>query len=143
MAENPTPTPGEYKRDVGSGEQLPAGEATELNNALVEGDAVEESLQAQQIVQGEAAPLEEVEYAEDYDEPLYSPSSDMDNILFGPSEGFAKQRLRPANRPVPNSVVQSLPLLSTIVNDPSTPPVFKAAYRYYLRRLALEREARG
>ena len=139
MAENPTPTPGEYQRDVGSGDQLPSGGATEANEELQFGDQVEETLQDQALVQEQ----EPAEFADDYTAPDYQPKGELDEVLFGPTEGFARKRLRPNNRPVPNSVVQALPLMSTIVNDPDTPPVFKAVYRYYIRKLAAEREAQA
>ena len=134
--ENPTPTQ-EYKRDVGSGEQLPSGGATQANEDLALGNDVEETLDAQDLVQ----PMEPAEFDDEYTPPEYQPKGDLDSVLFGPSETFAKRSLRKSGKPVPNTVVQALPLMSTIVNDPDTPPVFKALYRYYIRKLAQEREA--
>jgi hypothetical protein len=114
MAENATPTPGEYKADVGSGAQLEYGDANELNQSLVAGDADE----------------------------MFTPGNEDEEILFGPTEGLGRTGPPLAKKPVPNSVLRALPLLSTIANDPKTPPVIKNAYKLILQRLAAEQKAK-
>jgi hypothetical protein len=141
MAENATPTPGEYKADVGSGAQLEYGDANELNQSLVAGDAVEDKLGPAPVAPkpdlGLPAEDFQVEYTDE--DEMFTPGNEDEEILFGPSEGLGgppKPR-----RPVPNSVLRALPLLSTIASDPSTPPAIKAAYKLILERLAAEHKA--
>lgn len=143
MAENPTPTPGEATRGVGTGEQLPYGAATEANADLAAGDAVEEQLARNQVVK--AVPyqgIKEIDTGEGYDEYGYRPNGEMEEVLFGPSEGLGRDTMREGNRPLPNSVVRALPMLSSIVNDPTTPPAIKAAYAAAIRMLEAEQEAK-
>ena len=143
MAENATPTPGEFTRDVGSGEQQGYGEATAENQALAAGDAVEDSLQAQAIVPepSEAAPLEDVQYADEPDAQGYQPQDEMEEILFGDPEGFEPSDPG-KHKPVPNSVIRALPTLAAIVADPGTPPAIKAAYNILLQRMEAELKAK-
>ena len=143
MAENPTPTPGEPQRSVGSGEQQAYGEATAQNESMALGDAVEEQLLSQQVVQEPemAVPLPEVEYADDMEDPTYEPQDDMEQVLFGDPEGFESTKEDAKNRPVPNSVIRALPGLAAVVRDPSTPAAIRAAYNIILQRLEAELKA--
>lgn len=129
-----TPTPGKYKRDVGSGEQLGSGDATELNASLVAGNEVEASLAG-----GAIAPPTDVQFA-DKPEPDYQPAGEIEDILFGPAEGVRTPGRDP-NRPVPNSIIRALPALTAVVSDPSTPPAIRAAYNLILQRIEAEYEA--
>jgi hypothetical protein len=135
---NPTPTPGEYKRDVGSGDQLASGNATSTNQDLVAGDAVEEQIASAAVV-ADTMPGP-VQYATEDPAP-YQPRSDMEGVLFGPAEGL-KPEPTSDKRPVPDSVIRALPGMSMIVNDPATPAAIKAAYRYLVLRLEAEMKAR-
>jgi hypothetical protein len=143
MAENATPTPGEYKADVGSGAQLEYGDANELNQSLVAGDAVENQLGPAPTATADLGlPAEDfqVEYT-DADE-MFTPGNEDEEILFGPTEGLGRTGPPLAKKPVPNSVLLALPLLITIANDPKTPPVIKNAYKLILQRLAAEQKAK-
>lgn len=146
--QNPTPTPGEYQRDVGSGEQLGYGEATDANVALAAGDALEEEIAANSDL-GLAAPGEvpapeedptPVEYS-DEDPADYQPASELEQILFGPAEGVGLERTAQVSRPIPNSVIRALPMLSAIVADPATPAAIRAAYRLLIQRMTAEQES--
>jgi hypothetical protein len=146
MAKNPTPTPGAYRRDVGSGDQLDYGDATDTNAELAAGDAVEEQIQDQALVSVvpttggmPAAEPGPVEYADDG--PDYVPANEDEAILFGDSEGIGLEPSLGATRPIANSVLRALPSLSAIVRDPTTPPAIRAAYNLVLQRLAAELES--
>jgi hypothetical protein len=139
---NPTPTPGEYKRDVGSGEQLDSGEATLENEDLAAGDQVEDQLQDKAIVQGVPMGRENelpVSY-DDGEEPTYKPRDETEDIMFGPSEGLGKglPPLLDKNSPVRRATIRALPRMAMVIKDPSTPPAVKAAYKYLLRMLEEE-----
>jgi len=139
MATNPTPTPGEYKRDVGSGDQLASGNASSTNQDLVAGDAVEQQIADAAIV-ADTMPGP-VQYATEDPAP-YQPRGDMESVLFGPAEGL-KPEPTPDRKPVPDSILRALPGLAMTANDPATPAVIKAAYRYIVARLEAEMKARS
>lgn len=150
MAQNPTPTPGEFKRDVGSGEQLPAGEATELNDQLAFGDEVEELIADQsKIPLPDTGPpsglglggvsgdvVEDVEF--DDSDDVFEPSDEDEEILFGPAEGIKPSEPPSGVLPLPGSVVRRLPSLMALAMNPRTPPAIKAAVKIAVR--ALEQE---
>ena len=120
----------DYERDVGSGDQLDSGEATDLNESAQQGRAVADA------VAPEPMP---VKYAEG-PEPDYQPKDDIEELLFGPAEGVRSPMLDPT-QPVPNSIVRALPQLSAIVADPTTPAVIRAAYNLIIQRIEAEHEA--
>lgn len=134
----------EFKRDVGSGDPLAAGEATEVNDELAFGRVAEDQIEQQSLLEGfeggAAEQLPEVEYADD--EPDYEPADEMEEILFADPEGN-RPMAKKANQPVPKSVIRRLPLMSLAVRDPSTPPAVKAAYHLVLQRLEDEARRKG
>jgi hypothetical protein len=133
---NPTPTPGEYKRDVGSGDQQAYGEATAQNESLAAGDALEEQIAATSPAAAVQAPPPEPVYDQSPD-PVYQPANEMDQVLYGdPEYVYANQKV--SETPISRTVLRSLPLMASLANDPSTPPAIRAAYKAAVR--ALERE---
>lgn len=143
MAENPTPTPGEYQREVGSGDQLDSGEATEANTDIQIGDRVEETLDAQQIVGDErfGQDLPEVEYGGE--DPEYSPSGKLEEFMFADPEGFTRNAPRQGpSSPIPSSIIRMLPTLALAVQNPNTPAAIKAAYEYVIQRIEAEQRAK-
>lgn len=123
----------EFRRDVGSGEQLDAGEATGLNQELDFGEEVAAQLEANSLV-GEQPPLDtSVEYTDE--DPVYEPGDDLEKVLFGPTEGLAGAHVSPSKKPIPRSVLRMLPTLMLLVDNPNTPPALKASYRLIIQRL--------
>lgn len=134
----------EFTRDVGSGDQLDAGGATDLNQTLQEGEMAEEVIaqagpQIDQMAEEMALPP--IEYADD-DEPVGQPGDGMESVLFGPSEGLGKGMPLPTemNHPARRAAVRALPQMSLIIRDPSTPPAVKAAYKYLVQLLEREEQ---
>ena len=144
---NPTPTPGEATRGTGP-DQLGYGDATQTNEELAAGDAIEEEIASQELVQeapqtqptfeGEEVP---VEYS-DEEEPDYQAANEMEEIMFGESMGIGVNPYKNVNRPVPNSVLRALPQLSAIMADPTVPASIKAMYQTVIERLANELDKR-
>lgn len=135
-----TPTPGTVKRDVGSGDQLPSGDAAAENASLVEGNKIEAQIDSQDLVGAGPVPaVADVEFAKG-PQPEFSPQAGgIDDVLFGPREGVGVS-VKKSNRPVPNSVIRALPALAAAVQDPTTPAVIRAAYRLIIQRLEAEAE---
>lgn len=144
MAENPTPTPGEFEREVGSGDQLAYGEASELNAALAKGDAIEETIASQGVLPEQ--PISAADPPIDYgdDPPEFEPGAgEFDDVLFADPVPGLEPKKKTSKRPLPNSVIRMLPTMSAIVKDPATPPSIKAAYLLMIRKLEEEMRAKG
>lgn len=131
----------EYQRNVGSGEQLGYGEATETNETAAAGEAVAASLDDQELI-----PDEDVEFVDDDYDESYTPAGEDEEVLFGDAEGLGRPmslgQVRSAQAPIPTAVLRSLPTLAALANDPRTPDSIKAAYRLVVQRLAAEMEQR-
>ena len=127
----------EFKRGVGTGEQLPSGEASALNEAVaaIPPQAVPGPVDQTGLPQG-------VEWAQD-EAPLPAPRGEQEEILFGPSEGLGRNMPDPATAdgPVPASVVRRLPALARAAKDPNAPASLKAMHALIAQRL--EEELRG
>lgn len=141
VGQSETPTPGEYSRGVGSGEQLGYGEAGDLNAELAEGDRVEEQLDDSQLVDDEFDFEDSVEPDVAYDDTpstRYKPANEFEEVMFGPPEGLAGPVAKPSRHPIPQSVIRALPQLAMAANDPSSPPAIRALYKYTVQRLEAE-----
>jgi hypothetical protein len=113
----------EFKREVGSGEQLPYGEAADLNRRLAS--------VAPQTGTGLPSELAEAEPDD------YKPQNEREEILFGPPEGLGRHLppTAPVDRRVPPSVVRRLPALARAASRPDAPPALVAMYKLTLQRL--------
>lgn len=134
----------------GNGPDAPAyGEATNTNTEAQQGrDAAQQIADETTFVEGGSPPpsdsgggVPQAEFDNGPD-PTFTPKNEMDQILFGDSEGISAPP-EASKMPVPNSVLRALPLLATIVNDPGTPIAIVAAYRKILQDMADELDRRG
>ena len=123
----PAPEDAQVKRGVGTGDQLPMGEAGELNAALETLPQMDQT----GILQG-------VEWADGTEETNFVPSNEDDEILFGPAEGIGSGDNEPTPGRVPASVIRRLPILARAAKDPTAPASLVAMYRILTDRLDRE-----
>lgn len=123
----PAPEEAEVKRGVGTGEQLPMGEATQVNESLETLPQLDQT----GILQG-------VEWADGTEETNFVPTNEDDEILFGPAEGIGSGDNEPTPNRVPASVIRRLPVLARAAKDPTAPPSLVAMYRILTDRLDRE-----
>jgi hypothetical protein len=134
-----TPTQ-DYQRGVGTGEQLPYGEATAENQNLALGNAVEKQVEDNAI---DVPDYQEPQYARS-ETPDFKPTSGMDEVLFGPQEGIKPVGgIQDTTGPLPHYVIRALPQLAQMAAQPGAPPQVVAAYRFLVQKLEAEMVARG
>lgn len=130
MAAEPKAKKGSAATPPGQGEQLPQGGASQVQEA----QRLADELARQYDMQGPETAAVEPEMA-DPEENLdvrFDPSDEMDEVLYGPSQGL---RLSPSafsartNRPNVTRLMRYLPQLQAQARDPSAPPYIKAMYR--------------
>lgn len=127
----PDATPvAEYKAQQGTPDQLPQGEATALNQAVTDIPNQGGQAAAPEMADDSTAPAQPADY-----EPIYTPESDDEDFLSGPTLRPDEAQFVGATpqQPLSAAARRSLPTLQAAAAEPGASDALKALVAALLR----------